>query len=1097
MLATATPMPDSLPTTAATDPNADLLRRWRDQRDRAALDELAGRLMPAGWRAARAFAREHAEDVLQDAFLTLTTGAAGWRGGAVRSWFVGIVANTARDHLRRQRRRPAPLPPELPAPPEPSAPELAERVMAALLRLPEHERVPLWLNVVEGQDCGDIAVQLGRPAGTVRSQVARAFERLRGQFGGAVAVTAISTALHQQAWAAEPPAGLAVKLGDSAAVAKAVGTATIPMAVLAVAVAVTVAVASTMLLWYRPAMTPVLVAPADAMVPLPDAPPAAGVRILGAGPFQHDDDLQSIAVSPDGTRMAVGTKDGLHLWDIASGKRVLIIDTPSIDRRKLMENTPHGLVEKKGTPIHITWLPGDRLLALVKSSFFNYVGLWEADTGLLIRGLPLTALDGCQPATIDGNVLLVPGAQTGKPVKEGRWGFYRPNVLALRLDDGSELPPIVGAAPDEADRDWSVTAIAVDAGGNRVACMAVNTDCIPNGNSISLSNTGVLSVWSWPGRIKLAERRLPGLWDGNGQPRLEWLADGRLLISGGDRRERTTTIILPADLSGEESVEPGALYSAADGSFLRMQHGRASLLAANGGERTLTDWTAGRAWDAKLCWSPEAQVAWRPGRILAIAGPEHGCTPRLYDLAAGRIIAPAPATLLRRANSLVWLPDGKLLAADSSRTLLLAGETGATHILPHVMQRHGTGDTDGGRAWGWHDGKPRVLARRGANGNDGFLLLDPSSASAPRDLDLPSDYCKLAAVSPDLRWAFVASQDGTCNLLDLNDGTRAQWRHPYQDSRRNPGPQSPNSVCWVGGHLLISDSGSTSYPSDQSMTGVWSMIPFQRLHRFRQKDGSEILTSVDVVPHPDGERVLVVSNSLFDPHKTGRAWLCRIADGTCLEEIASPGGGAVWTSDGTVVTGRRAAVLLATRRPSVIFAHLHPPLARYRDETEGGAAHRSSVAIGQVQPSPSGTQVAVSAGDRLLVVDSRSGAVCATIPLGRNLVPALAAWSPGETEIALADEAGSTVLVATVAEPSADAAADRAVLADAAKPAGERRAALARLEATLRRDTTKPVLPEAGGDALLAAWLADAAQRAAPVVPPPAQPKPQAAPGGF
>ena len=1024
-------MSESLP---ATDAEADLLRRWRDQRDRAALDELAARLLPPGWRAARAFAREHAEDVLQDAFLALTTGAAGWRGGAVRSWFVGIVANTARDHLRRQRRRPAPLPPEMPAPPEPSGPELAERVMAAWHRLPEHERVPLWLNVVEGQDCRDIAVQLGRPAGTVRAQVARAFERLRGMLGGTVAVTAISSALHQQAWAAEPPAGLAARLGDSAAVAKPV--ASIPIGAIAVAVAVAAAIAVFALTW------------------------------------------QSIAVSPDGTRLAVGTQKGLHLWDIASRRRVLAIDTSSVDPRQVMVSTPDGLVEQsgrrtEGTPVHLAWLPGDRLLALVMSGFeFHHVGLWEAATGRLIRRLPLTALYYCQPATIGDSVLLVPGAQSGKE------GFDRSSVLALRLDDGSELPPIIGAAPVEPGRQWSVSAIAVDAGSTRVACMATNSGA--NGNT-GLSDAGMLSVWSWPGRIKLAERRLSKL--RAGQPKLGWLADGRLLVSGAERGGKPATIMLPADLSGDEVVEPGVVHYAADGSRLRIEPGRATLVAADGGERTLAGWTAGQAWNA--------QVAWRPGRIVAMAGP--GRAPWLFDLATDRLLAPAQATLTRCADSLIWLPDGSLLASDYSRTLRFAGGTGEARILPQNIQRHSAGDTHGGRAWGWQDGKLRVLARHSAGGGR-FLLLDPSSASTPRDLDLPTGYSKLAAVSPDLRWAFVASQyGGTCSLLDLVDGTRTEWRHPYQDQSGYPSKCNPTSVRWVGGQLLISDFGGTDIPArdDQSMTGVWSLRPFHRLHRFRRTDGSEILTAIDVVPHPDGERALVVPNDSANQ----RAWLCRIADGICLNEIANPGGGAVWTADGAVVTGRKAAVSLATRQPTRVFADMHAPLAKasYQAVTTTGAF---GVAIGLVQPSPSGTQVAVSAGDRLLVVDSRSGAISATVQFGRNLLPALAAWSPGEAEIALADSAGTTVVVVTVAEPSADAAADRAILVDASKPQAERRVALARLEASARAGASQ-ALPEAGQDGLLAAWLNDATRRAAPEVPPPALPASAPQPSDF
>lgn len=53
-----------------------------------------------------------------------------------------------------------------------------ERVRCAILRLPERFRVPLVLQVYEGLSIEDIAKQLDRPAGTVKSQIFEAKKRL-------------------------------------------------------------------------------------------------------------------------------------------------------------------------------------------------------------------------------------------------------------------------------------------------------------------------------------------------------------------------------------------------------------------------------------------------------------------------------------------------------------------------------------------------------------------------------------------------------------------------------------------------------------------------------------------------------------------------------------------------------------------------------------------------------------------------------------------------------------------------------------------------------------------------------------------------------
>src|SRR5438270_10549899 len=61
-----------------------------------------------------------------------------------------------------------------------------------------------------------------------------------------------------------------------------------------------------------------LAAPPDAGDPLP---PGAALR-LGTHPFRSDDRIRTLAVSPDGTRVAAPARDTVIVWDAATGREV-------------------------------------------------------------------------------------------------------------------------------------------------------------------------------------------------------------------------------------------------------------------------------------------------------------------------------------------------------------------------------------------------------------------------------------------------------------------------------------------------------------------------------------------------------------------------------------------------------------------------------------------------------------------------------------------------------------------------------------------------------------------------------------------------------
>lgn len=145
--------------------------------------------------------RTAAEDLVQDAFLTVWRSAGGYSParGSVRNWLLSIVHNRGVDRLRAlgamARRRDALEQVELQRPDEPDTAALGiGRAIAGRLReelgtLPSEQFEVLNLAYYGGFTHHEIAEMLGLPLGTVKSRMRLGLERLRRGLGAEAAAT--------------------------------------------------------------------------------------------------------------------------------------------------------------------------------------------------------------------------------------------------------------------------------------------------------------------------------------------------------------------------------------------------------------------------------------------------------------------------------------------------------------------------------------------------------------------------------------------------------------------------------------------------------------------------------------------------------------------------------------------------------------------------------------------------------------------------------------------------------------------------------------------------------------------------------------------
>ena len=140
---------------------------------------------------------EDAADAAQDAFLSAFRHIQEYRGGLFRSWVLRIAANCCYDLHRQRKRRPAesldrPAGPAEDAAAHPDVPdaapgpealllqaELGELLQAALLTLPEDQRLAIVLCDLYEFDYQTIAGMTSLELGTVKSRINRGRRRLR------------------------------------------------------------------------------------------------------------------------------------------------------------------------------------------------------------------------------------------------------------------------------------------------------------------------------------------------------------------------------------------------------------------------------------------------------------------------------------------------------------------------------------------------------------------------------------------------------------------------------------------------------------------------------------------------------------------------------------------------------------------------------------------------------------------------------------------------------------------------------------------------------------------------------------------------------
>lgn len=172
------------------DSDEQLIGRWQNHRDQAALGRLADRYLGQFYSAARAmlFSATEAEDVAQEAMFKIVRSIDSINGRATfRTWSYTILMNTIRSEVRRQRRlservdaaADVTLATTNDAVDSLAARETRSCVESALASLTEKQRVAIVLMLMEGLTAAEVAEMESCSIDAVYQRVSEARKVLR------------------------------------------------------------------------------------------------------------------------------------------------------------------------------------------------------------------------------------------------------------------------------------------------------------------------------------------------------------------------------------------------------------------------------------------------------------------------------------------------------------------------------------------------------------------------------------------------------------------------------------------------------------------------------------------------------------------------------------------------------------------------------------------------------------------------------------------------------------------------------------------------------------------------------------------------------
>jgi RNA polymerase sigma factor (sigma-70 family) len=542
-----------------------LLERFIRMRDADAFAALVARHGPLVWRVCRRVLRcnDRAEDCVQATFLVLVRRARSIRKPAsLASWLHGVAFRIARAELRRMKCQEVGPSEEAPSPePDPSHHaawrELGRMVEEEVHALPEALRQPVLACYWQGLTNEEAARQLGWPAGTVKTRLARArailHERLTtrgvtlpaGVLAIMLAASPAEALLPARLMAAALHAAQAPGECTSTAVALANGLLrTAPLAKAKLALALGLAAALVLLGVGSQAGLQRPDAPdGEVRTPMDEGAPAVGqatrtdalgdplppdaLMRLGTIRFRQGGRVNSVALSHDGHRIAsAGWDDTVRVWEAATGKELRVLG-------------PHDRAA-----VSVAFAPDGKHIAT--GTWFGSTYIWDAATGKLLHTLPGSP----------GGVTAVAFAPDGKTLAVG--GSVADSVRLFDMANAKEVHHLSGGGLPLSSMNTPDSSVAFSQKGDLLAAA--------HGNVIRLWNAGtgklvrrfaghterVFAVVFLPHRRQLASAAGDGtvrLWDVDSGAelrrmtaaqrnwRVQTLAasdDGSVLISGSD-----------------------------------------------------------------------------------------------------------------------------------------------------------------------------------------------------------------------------------------------------------------------------------------------------------------------------------------------------------------------------------------------------------------------------------------------------------------------------------------------------------------------------------------------------------------------------------